>query len=391
MKHINATFWKIFANVLFSAMMAFIIANNSILRPPAIGSLYKEYIVGGIVMILFYSNIFFLYNRFYLGCKINQYLLLSLFFILAAVGLESLLVYPQIVTCYLSSYGKRYVLQYAVLYFVLIFFRDLGFFLASFGVCNILQQYHLTAIYEQHIREVKDEILVTNDSEKVNFSKEKPDMKSPEIRTADNQHLQTTGKKSIPSYSFTKIRDILYFEQFKNCTLLHTSEDNIFLRNSTLNKTMNIIGTDNILRVTKSVAIMKNYLLTYNDQHVILNNPIQNNTITLNWSPKYYYEALPVLNEWEKIKTLSESNTIVTTKRGNAKKTWVIPDLLHSNKNNQIYFYVSKHPGCKKSEISKKLKTPMATVSRILKQLKDEGLITYEGSKKTGGYSAVGR
>jgi len=30
-----------------------------------------------------------------------------------------------------------------------------------------------------------------------------------------------------------------------------------------------------------------------------------------------------------------------------------------------------------------------ATVNRILKKLKDEGLIEYVGSKKTGGYHAI--
>ncbi|MBQ3733116.1 MAG: winged helix-turn-helix transcriptional regulator, partial [Bacteroidales bacterium] len=51
-----------------------------------------------------------------------------------------------------------------------------------------------------------------------------------------------------------------------------------------------------------------------------------------------------------------------------------------------IYTYISKHPYCKNPVISEKTKIPIGTVNRILAQLKDEGLIEYVGSKKTGGY-----
>ncbi|MBR4637407.1 MAG: MarR family transcriptional regulator, partial [Bacteroidales bacterium] len=51
-----------------------------------------------------------------------------------------------------------------------------------------------------------------------------------------------------------------------------------------------------------------------------------------------------------------------------------------------VYSYIRRHPDCKASEISSGISIPTGSLNRILKQLKDEGLIEYTGSKKTGGY-----
>jgi predicted transcriptional regulator len=54
-----------------------------------------------------------------------------------------------------------------------------------------------------------------------------------------------------------------------------------------------------------------------------------------------------------------------------------------------LYDFIAEHPGCAASDIKKNRSVSQSTVNRILKQLKAEGFITYEGSKKTGGYRIV--
>lgn len=61
-------------------------------------------------------------------------------------------------------------------------------------------------------------------------------------------------------------------------------------------------------------------------------------------------------------------------------------DQLQQKKSNQIYFYIKLYSGCKLKEIATEMNLSVATVNRILKQLKQDGLIEYVGSKKTGGY-----
>lgn len=343
---------------------------------------------------MFYSNIFFSYNRLYLKGEITKYLLVSLFCVLATVILELSIIYPQIVTDHFASYDRHYITQYLVVYFFLLFFRDLGIYFVSFGICNVIHQYRLNAIYEQHLREVRDEIFVEKEVVKEISPEENLDnvstMPSSVSSKEDCQHMEeSTAQQVIPSSGFTTISNILYLEQFKNSTLLHTIEENICLRNSTLKKTMSIIGIDNLIRVSKSMAIMKKYLYSFDDLNVKLKNPRNNNIITLDWGPSYCSQALPLLKEMEHMKMETDSNLTENHQNQKIMTSWNVPDLLRHDKINQIYFYISQHPGCKLSEISHALKIPIPTINRILRQLKAEGLITYEGSKKTGGYKVV--
>jgi len=52
----------------------------------------------------------------------------------------------------------------------------------------------------------------------------------------------------------------------------------------------------------------------------------------------------------------------------------------------QLLSLLSNSPGLKTKELSFLSKTPLRTVERWLKQLKDEGKIEFKGSPKTGGY-----
>ena len=388
------TYVKIFANILLCFIMMVLFSTNSIIRPLTTGAIYKEYIVGGIVMGLFYSNIFIFYSKFYLRGGISKYLLISLFCILVAVGLELIIVYPQIVKDYLGGYDKLYVVQYLVLYFIMLFLRDLAFYFVSFGICNVIRQYRLNRIYERHLKEVKDEILVEKDFVKDNYSDKRFDSANVEktqvLPDKEGQcYTESAKQESISSSPFTTISNILYLEQFKNNTLVHTIEEGLCLRNSTLKKTMTIIGTDNMFLVNKSIAIMKKYLYSFDNFHVKLKNPNNNSIVTIKWSPNYYNRAIPILREMEFKNKDSDSIMMEALHSQQNLTPWNIPDVLRNDKANQIYFYISQHAGCKLFEISQLLKIPIATLNRILKQLKADGLITYEGSKKTGGYRAV--
>jgi len=394
MEYQNVTVGKILANVVLCVVIILFFGTNSIIRPLTVGATYKEYVAGCIVVVLFYSNVLILYNRFYLRGDVSKYLLVSLLCILASVGLESLVVYPQIVKDYFSTFDKPYTVKYLIFYSLLLFFRDLGIYFVSFGICNVIHQYRLNAIYEQHLREVRDEIFVEKEVVKEISPEENLDngstMPSSILSKEDCQHMEeSTAQQVIPSSGFTTISNILYLEQFKNSTLLHTIEESICLRNSTLKKTMSIIGIDNLIRVSKSIAIMKKYLYSFDDLNVKLKNPRNNNIITLDWGPSYCSQALPLLKEMEHMKMETDSDLTENHQNQKIMTSWNVPDLLRHDKINQIYFYISQHPGCKLSEISHALKIPIPTINRILRQLKAEGLITYEGSKKTGGYKVV--
>lgn len=53
-----------------------------------------------------------------------------------------------------------------------------------------------------------------------------------------------------------------------------------------------------------------------------------------------------------------------------------------------IYEFIAKNPSVRANQISESLDIPVRTVQRSLSRLKEEGLIEFKGSKKTGGYFA---
>ena len=70
-------------------------------------------------------------------------------------------------------------------------------------------------------------------------------------------------------------------------------------------------------------------------------------------------------------------------KRKRKKK---IPD---NDKTKELYRLIANNPGISAIRLSKLTGMSSSTLNRNLNQLKAKGLITYEGSKKTGGYKAV--
>ena len=89
----------------------------------------------------------------------------------------------------------------------------------------------------------------------------------------------------------------------------------------------------------------------------------------------------------EQLKSSQQKNSIPDVNEKSAE--WRMSKLLQKEKHHKVYFYVRNNPLCKAEELSDKLNIRAATLNRILKQLKADGLITYEGSKKTGGYRVV--
>jgi predicted HTH transcriptional regulator len=55
----------------------------------------------------------------------------------------------------------------------------------------------------------------------------------------------------------------------------------------------------------------------------------------------------------------------------------------------ELLEFIQINPGLKANELSKHIDTPLRTVQRWLKQLKDENKIEFQGAPKTGGYVVI--
>ena len=55
----------------------------------------------------------------------------------------------------------------------------------------------------------------------------------------------------------------------------------------------------------------------------------------------------------------------------------------------ELLEFIQTNPGLRANELSKHIDTPLRTVQRWLKQLKDENKIEFQGAPKTGGYVVI--
>ena len=60
-----------------------------------------------------------------------------------------------------------------------------------------------------------------------------------------------------------------------------------------------------------------------------------------------------------------------------------------NKKRQDVFHIISENPIISAVKLAELSQLSQSTVNRTLKQLKDEGLIEYVGSKKTGGYMMV--
>ena len=56
---------------------------------------------------------------------------------------------------------------------------------------------------------------------------------------------------------------------------------------------------------------------------------------------------------------------------------------------NELLSFIENNPDLRAKEISQTLGTPLRTIERQIKKLKDDGKIKFSGSPKTGGYSII--
>lgn len=188
---------------------------------------------------------------------------------------------------------------------------------------------------------------------------------------------------------FVNIHDMLFCEQFKGSTFAHSVNENLLVRNSSLDKLIKLVGDDHLIRVSKSIAVSKKYVKSFDNESVRIRNPINGKEYSFHWSDKYYRQMelhLPPKKDKKGGFALSVTENHQPVKG----KAWNIPRLLQKPNVNKVYFYIAEHSCCKMMDVSMGISMPSGTLNRVLALLKREGLIEYVGSKKTGGYCVLG-
>ena len=362
-------FLRIFVHLLFCVFTVLFFRLNTFLRPAALGALYKEYISGGIVLSVFYLNYFLFYPKFYAKRRFGSYIAVSIIVLTIASLTEEKLVYPQVyrVVENMNIDFHRYFANQTFL----IFLRDACFFLFSFMVCVIRA-----------------------------LNEEKRDLQ----RCLHNQNHLIVAKTILGNDTVTiSDGDITHCQQIENYAYLYLLNGNVYTKNCTLSDLSDDIGPECCVRISRSVVVMYAYIQSF-DRNVVFvqtHKGIEGFTIT-----NYYKDQALSQIKSHVIGSKVNKPDVVDV---NVYSENSFNELFQENTNDeqispiaetgqvdepqvalQVLSFISEHPGCKSSDLTGQFHISLSTVNRILRQIKAEGLITYEGSKKTGGYRAVG-
>ncbi len=357
-KKIKAVLFTLFAVLVLCAFNYY-----SLLRPAAYGALYKESITAIFVVSICFLNYFVLFPILYKKRKFLLYAVSTFFSVLIAAIAEEVLVYPQ-VSEIISQIGDLTLHEYTIFLIVTLFIRNLCF-LGLFFLVSLLEDFFRENMeIKESLKRINNLIIVRSDN------------------TNKNEMV------TIP------LSDIVYCQQDENYTYFFTTDGNKYNRNCSLSSFAKELGNQLVVRVSRGVIVFYKHVHSFDENNVyvafmdkekpigfLISNAYKENAMRLlkkNTTPRPHHvnELLPNPEQTQGIEeTIQISNEMEST--------------CQTEERNNIQFvldYINGHPDCKGTDIVQFCRLSLSTVNRILKQLKDEGLIEYTGSKKTGGY-----
>ena len=180
---------------------------------------------------------------------------------------------------------------------------------------------------------------------------------------------------------FLDADQICYIQQDQNLNHFYTFDGQHFIRRSSLMDLQQLLGEENYLKISKSVIVSKPHIKGLAEDVITLQTDQHTEEYQLRIGKSYLSEVLPV------VKSELRKNMQDLRKTGNKPSEPSLPGL--HPKALAIYQYILTCPESKIPDIVEGTKIPKSTVTRYLKELQEDGLIEYTGSKKTGGYRVV--
>lgn len=181
---------------------------------------------------------------------------------------------------------------------------------------------------------------------------------------------------------FLDADQICYIQQNQNYNRFHTYDGQYFERRSTMMELQQLLGDEQYLKISKSVIVSKSYIKDLAEDVIVLRTDQSTEDYQLKIGKSYLSEVLPVVESI--LKTANKEIRELEHLQSEKLSPKLYPKAL------AIFQYISTHPECKITDITRSTEIPKSTVTRYLKELQQDGLIEYTGSKKTGGYKAIG-
>lgn len=343
MRPLRTLVLKFSAHLACCLLFLYLFSTNAMLRPTACFALHKEVFIGILVIVMVYLNAYFLQPLLFRRNRISLYVLLSLSSALVAVSVEFALMHNDI----MSNIVQYMSLDEAKLYFwmryLFCLLRNLALVAATFMVCELRFWSKRGNMVDTILSKEEDGILA-----------------------------EDMDKNTI----LVRTKDIRYFVQDRNYTKFFCERDKFFFRYGSLKSTLRLMEGKPFVQVNRNTVIRKDLVCFLEDTGQV--SILSEQTFEV---PEIYINNVRAAVNEEKDKTESKiqrkKRKQPIAPRRNNERVW------------QIYQHIAKAPGVSAVTLSRDTEIPIPTVNRILGQLKREGVIEYQGSKKYGGYRIV--
>lgn len=201
---------------------------------------------------------------------------------------------------------------------------------------------------------------------------------------------------------------ICYVRQQQNETTIFTDDGQQYRRRGSMVFFEETLPPASCVRISKNTIVFCSHIQSFTDKEVTIQMRESDKIVTLPFGRHIASSAYTAIqqimqpcqqidNSQQTVKT--DTAPSVSPDTTDPKETApTVSDNDHQQpsqpakkrKRNQkysmVFNFITKHAGCNIKDIVDVTTIPKSTVSRILTELKKEGLIEYVGSKKTGGY-----
>lgn len=350
MKHINTVIYVIL-NVISCILTLWLFTQNSILRPYA-GSYFKELLAGLLLIGSLYVNYFLLYPKLYQKRPHYIYWLTLLLIAIITGIMDMAIAYHNIVSC------NEQVIQMVGSFN---FFSRILFFVIGRNIAlNVFpfllrDRKHFQQSLEKEVRVVYQDVR--------------------KIDVEDSEH----------NILLVPIDDIFYCLQDGNYAYIYLVQNKYYTRYGSMKHLVQLLG-DDFIRITATTLLPFRHIKACKDSVVIMKKmPWQEEAITFKLESKNQEQIEEIVAEGiirYRVKAGKKKAPKRTTHRDMKRK----PILPPKDAVKTVFSCIQKHPDCKSADIVAKTSHSLSTVERCLSELRKQELITYVGSKKTGGY-----
>lgn len=356
---------SIFFHLCFIISVLLFFRFNSILRPIVKDAIYKESLSALIMLFMLYINYLYFIPNFFLKRKYAFFYIFSIISICLSTSLEMLMVIPNTINCFPTSFTKQNIHYCIIIQSIFIGGRNSAFLLFFF----------VLRIFE-HERE-------TLEKERIALAKNKGFICVP------------NGRDNMKTIS---ILDISYILHEKNYTYIHTIDGNRYCKYCSMSSMEDLLPENLFLRVNRNTIIPLNIITRFTEDSVTIlyGNPAQEMSFSL--SEKY------VPNMREKIASAGGLNRPyggLNSQDGGLKDRFgglnesidmanlekFMDNIAHDEDLLNLCRIIAKDPSVTTKSLSEQLHIPLRTIERKIKYLKDNGVLQHNGAKKNGGYA----